>query len=349
KVKLTLSTATPSNGKIAPLFNAWFLRPIVPALDLVARKDSRMLMQNSYAYAETEQLDEVVVVGYGSQRRKDFTGAAAAPAAPITPLYVVNGTPMDNIDDIDPNMIQNINVLKDASATAAYGARGAGGVIVVTLKTMDDFVTASDNELNMVYHIDLPYSIPGNGKVQNIDLKMSQAPADFKYYCAPKLDTETYLLAEIPEWQNLGLLTAPAHVTYDGTYIGETRIDAASTQSKLALTLGADRRVAVKREKLQDFSSTKTLGSNTEQTFTYQLTVKNNQTRPVNLTLKDQYPLSTDKSIVVTLNKEQTTPWTTNIETLGVVTWEEELAAGETKTYRISYTVKYPKDMTLNL
>ena len=348
KVKLTLSTATPSNGKIAPLFHAWFLRPISIASQLQGRTPG-LVVQNSYAYADEDvALEEVAVMKSTRQMSRSTVVEASAPPV-AAPLYVVNGVPANGIDHIDPNMIQSIEVLKDAASTAAYGSRAAAGVIVVTLKGMDDFVMATENELNRVYSIDLPYSIPGSGKVQNIDLQSREATAVYKYYCAPKLDTETFLLTEISDWQELGLLSGPANVTYDGTYIGETQIDAASTQSTLTLTLGTDKRVAVKREKLQDFSSTRTLGNNTEQTFTYQITVKNNQNKPIRTVLKDQYPISTNRDVAVTLSKEHTTPWSANIEELGVITWEEELAPGETKTYRISYTVKYPKGTSLNL
>ena len=350
RVKLTLSTATPSNGKVAPLFNAWFLHQVYPMAALQGRVNG-VALQNSYAYAD-ESLDEVVVVGYGRERKSTVTGAVSGGGVVTMPLYFVNGQEVsaDYVGSLDPNMIADMKVLKDVAATNTYGSRAAAGAIVVTLKSsMDDFVTATENELNMVYNIDLPYSIPGNGKVQSIDLQTRETNGTYKYYCAPKLDTETYLLAEIANWQGLGLLSAPANITYDGTYIGETQINAASTEAKLSLTLGSDRRVAVKREKMQDFSSTRTLGSNTEQTFTYQITVKNNQNRAVLMVTKDQYPITTDRNITVTLNKDNTTPWTANVEELGVITWEEELAPGETKTYRISYTVKYPKEMTLNL
>jgi TonB-linked SusC/RagA family outer membrane protein len=52
-----------------------------------------------------------------------------------TPLYIVDGFPVSSISDIAPNDIQSIDVLKDASSTAIYGARGANGVIIVTTKS----------------------------------------------------------------------------------------------------------------------------------------------------------------------------------------------------------------------
>ena len=131
---------------------------------------------------DTEMLDEVVVVGYGIQKKSDVTGAMARvgekelKAMPVKnalegmqgktagvditssqrpgevgdinirgvrsinaeqkPLYVVDGMIIQNggIENINPSDIESIDILKDASATAIYGSRGANGVILVTTK-----------------------------------------------------------------------------------------------------------------------------------------------------------------------------------------------------------------------
>ncbi|MBZ4189890.1 SusC/RagA family TonB-linked outer membrane protein [Niabella beijingensis] len=132
--------------------------------------------------ADDKSLEQVVVVGYGTQKRKDLTGAissvsgaelakvpvqnvaqalqgrlagvqvtmtdgspGAEPSIKIRggtsitqsnqPLYVVDGVPQtDGLAFLDPMDIENIDVLKDASATAIYGARGANGVVLITTK-----------------------------------------------------------------------------------------------------------------------------------------------------------------------------------------------------------------------
>lgn len=131
--------------------------------------------------ADAAGLDEVVVIGYGTVKRKDLTGAVASvdaktiAAAPVSsaleaiqgrvaglninttegspdaeltvrvrgggsitqdnsPLYIVDGFPIASISDIAPQDIETIDILKDASSTAIYGARGANGVILVTTK-----------------------------------------------------------------------------------------------------------------------------------------------------------------------------------------------------------------------
>ena len=128
---------------------------------------------------DSEILNEVVVVGYGTQRKSDVTGAIGIVSsdellnAPVTnalqglagrvagvnvflnsgsptgsprvlirglgtinassnPLFVVDGVVMEDIQFLNPNDIKSVEVLKDASSTAIYGARGANGVVLVT-------------------------------------------------------------------------------------------------------------------------------------------------------------------------------------------------------------------------
>ena len=213
--------------------------------------------------------------------------------------------------------------------------------------SMDNYVTQSENQLNLTFNIDLPYTIPGNGKEQSIELKNQEVDASFKYYCAPKLDAETYLLAEIADWEKLNLLNGSANITYEGTYVGETYIDAASTQQNLTLTLGVDKRIAVKREKMKEYSSTGLFGNDVRQEFAYLMTVRNNRNEVIRMVLKDQYPISTLKEITVELSKE-TTPPTVNLTEIGVITWEYDMQPGEISTFRLVYSVKYPKGRTLN-
>ncbi len=359
KIKLTLSTATPSNGKVAPLFSTWFLEEVKAANNIRIRGMSSInnAMQNSYSYKNQNTQDSLVGMAPGietnkEKRKRNGLIPSSIPIPPPGPIYIVDGIPMDadQATHINPNAIKNIEVLKDASATAIYGSRAKDGVVLITLKdNMSDHIYVSDNDLNISYNIDLPFSVPGNGKEQSLTLKKDEIMADYKYYSAPKLNPETYLLAEIDNWERLNLLTGKANITYDGTYIGESLIDASSTSELLTLTLGSDNRVVVKREKMRDYSSTKFLGNDTQQIFTYNLTVKNNQNKDIKMVLKDQYPISTQKNIVVELIDQNTTRPTINKPELGVITWEETLKPGETKIYKISYSIKYPKNMKLNL
>jgi TonB-dependent SusC/RagA subfamily outer membrane receptor len=345
KVKLTLSTSMPSKGKTAPLFEAWRLdfQDYLPVSAALKGRVAGIVAQNMYSYDAAEVAEE-------APSNKIMIRGNSSISSDHQPLYIVDGQVIssDEATKINSDMFKSMEVLTDAKATAIYGSRGANGVIVISLKSsMDDFVSRDENQLNMTYNIDLPYTIAGNGKEQSIDLQTLEVPAEFSYYSAPKLDAETFLLAEIGNWEKLGLLSGKANVTYDGTYIGQTSIDVNSTFAKLPLTLGTDKRVSVKREKLQDFSSKKFLGSDAKQEFVYKIIVKNNQNQPVKVVLKDQYPLSAQKDIEIELLKE-TTPADHKNEDVGVLVWEFELKPGETREFKTAYSVKYPKGKTLN-
>ena len=339
KVKLSLSTSVPSQWGNAPVLKSWFLSYINP----VAVMERRLAENRVQSFSENRaQLNEVVVTGLGIRGNTSFKRNEI-------PLYIVNGIPMNENDfsKINSSSIKSIETLKDADATSIYGSRAANGVVLVTLKDgLDDYVSVTDNELNVTFDIDLPYDVPTNGKEQTATLKEYSVGSFYKYYSVPRLDKDAYLLAEVADWEKLNLLPGDANIIFEGTYVGKSFIDPNSTFDTLNLTLGRDKRVVVKKEKLVDYSSVKFLGNNKLQKITYELTVKNNKKDTVRMLLKDQYPLSTNKEIEVELIDAGGASINMDI---GVLTWKLELAPGENKKIRFAYSVKYPKDKQLNL
>ncbi|MBD0402010.1 TonB-dependent receptor [Flammeovirga sp. EKP202] len=146
-----------------------------------------------------EQLNEVVIIGYGTQKKADLTGAVATvdaeviaerktpqlsqalqgsiPGVTVTrdsgapgstgdilirgqttlnnssPLVMIDGAPGD-IDDVDPEDVQSLTVLKDAASAAIYGSRAAAGVIIITTKR------AKEGELTVTYSGDVGIQRP---------------------------------------------------------------------------------------------------------------------------------------------------------------------------------------------
>ena len=221
--------------------------------------------------AEPNALEDVVVVGYGTQRRKDFTGSlASVPASlrdqPVSsperllqgsvsgiqvtqangqpgggvsvrirggtsinagsePLYVIDGFPVYNSDaSIDAGIvsgekinplstlnagdIESIDVLKDASATAIYGSRGANGVILITTKK------GKSNESRITYNTyygsqnvirKLPLLNASQWGALKNDARTDAGKT--RLYT----DEELQLLGEGTDWQEEGFSTAPTH------------------------------------------------------------------------------------------------------------------------------------------
>jgi uncharacterized protein (TIGR02231 family) len=213
------------------------------------------------------------------------------------------------------------------------------------VSTLSNYTTIAENQLNVSFDIDLPYDIMSNGKPHSIALKSINIPANYSYFAAPKLDKEAFLMAEINDYSKYNLLQGNANIIFEGLYVGKTSIVPNQTKDTLSLSMGRDKKIAITREKVVDKSGTKFLSAYKEQIFTYDITVRNNKKEAINITINDQYPISTDKEIEVELLQKDKAK--VNTET-GLLTWDLKLKPAETEKIRISYKVKYPKDKTID-
>lgn len=336
KVKLTLSSGNPNQNNVAPLLQAWFLRYGQirnVSLNQSTNANAIQALTGKVSGLTLDSDKETKIVLRGS---RTITGDNEA-------LVIIDGAISSNtiLAQLPPETIKNVNVLKGAQAASLYGSQGVNGVIVVTTKNMNDYTTIEEQELNVSFDIDIPYDILSNGKAHSVSLKDIKIPATYKYYAAPKVEKEAFLLAELNDYAKYNLLPGEANIVFEGMYVGKTIINPSQTQDTLNLSMGRDKKISIKREKITDKSGTKFLSSYKEQTFTYDITVRNNKKEEINMLLKDQYPLSTDKEITVELLEKDGAK--ENEET-GVLTWEIKLKPNETKKYRISYKVKYPKE-----
>lgn len=211
--------------------------------------------------------------------------------------------------------------------------------------SVSNYTTIQENQLNVSFDIDIPYDVLSNGKAHSVALKEIKLPATYKYYAAPRVEKEAFLLAEIAEYSKYNLLPGEANIIFEGLYVGKTFINTNQTSDTLNLSMGRDKKISIKREKVADKSGTKFLSSKKEQTFTFDITVRNNKKEAADMLLKDQYPLSTDKEIEVELLESNNAK--VNKET-GILTWDLKLQPNETKKIRISYKVKYPKDKIID-
>lgn len=204
-----------------------------------------------------------------------------------------------------------------------------------------------ESGLELSYVISLPYDIPGDGSVRNIDLKTYDIPAVYRHYAAPRLSEKVYLTAEISDWGGLRLLPGQASVNYDGAYAGKTRIEADGTSAFTRLTLAEDPSISIKRERSEDFKGTSTIGSNTIVNSGWKISVRNNGKKTVDMVLCDQVPVSSDKEIDVKVTKTEPAASETD-QAKGFYTWKFQLAPGKAENFELGYKVKYPSDKALD-
>lgn len=240
---------------------------------------------------DNKQIEEVVVVGYTSQARKDLTGSvgsisgAKLAAVPVTsaavalqgkiagvqvtttdgapgadvnirvrgatsvtqsnePLYIVDGFEASNINDIPPSDIASIDVLKDASLTAIYGAKGGNGVVVVTTKAAAaGKVQVSFNGRLSVSHISKTLDLMN--ATEFMDYTWDRAAAgvgyndarrkNYRNYFGHESDIDLYSRATSHDWQDEVMGETPLNYQANVTVGGgneNTRFNVSLTQSE---------------------------------------------------------------------------------------------------------------------
>lgn len=215
----------------------------------------------------------------------------------------------------------------------------------VGTSTMHDYTQINENQLNITFDIDIPYTILSNGKQHSVALKDTQLPATYSYITTPKLDTNAYLIAKVKDYGGYNILPGEANVVFEGMYVGKTYVNANANEDELRLSLGKDQNISVTRTLINDKSGTKTLSSRKVQDFVYEISIRNNKKESVALIIEDQIPISSNTDIEITLSDKGGS--TTDVEK-GKLTWDINLKPNETKKIRFGYQIKSAKDKSLS-
>jgi uncharacterized protein (TIGR02231 family) len=211
--------------------------------------------------------------------------------------------------------------------------------------SMDKHTSVDNTGVNTTFEIDLPYTITSDSKEQMVAIKKHLVPATYRYYAAPRKDKDAFLQALITNWENLDLLPGQTNVFYEGTYVGQGYLDMRNVKDTMAISLGRDKKIIVKRERDMKLRSVKYIGSNVKETEGYSITVRNTRKQPINIILMDQLPISNDKDIVV---EDRDLPDGEYEETTGYVKWTMSAVENVAKVINFSYTVRYPKGKKVN-
>jgi hypothetical protein len=197
-----------------------------------------------------------------------------------------------------------------------------------------------ENQTTVEIEVSEPYSIKSNGEKTLVDLKAYEVPAIYRYSVIPKLDNDAFLIAEIADWSQYSLLEGESNLYFEDGFVGRSILNGSALEDTLLVSMGRDRSIVVQREKIEQYSKKRTIGSNVTENRGYEITLRNNKSQPVTLKVQDQIPISVNSAISVSpiqLSAGSLDPQT------GKVTWEISLAPGEQKKLSYQYEVKYPK------
>ena len=208
-----------------------------------------------------------------------------------------------------------------------------------------DFVSTIQTSLNTEFDISVPYSVNSSNKPTLVDIRNHELKADYQYSVAPKLDLDAFLMAKITGWEEFSLLPGEANVFFEGTFVAKSFLDPNNIKDTLSISLGRDKRIVVKREKLKDFTSRRAIGSNQRDSYAYEISVRNTKNDAVKIVVEDHIPVSQNNQIEVTSTDTGNAKYA---KETGKLSWELSLQPNETKKVAYKFEVKYPKDQVLS-
>ena len=208
-------------------------------------------------------------------------------------------------------------------------------------QSVSDYTSTIQTALNTEFDIALPYTVASSAKPVVVDIRNYDMKANYIYSVAPKLDVDAFLMARATGWEEFNLLPGEANIFFEGTFVGKSFIDPNNIKDTLAVSLGRDKRIVVKREKLKDLTSKNFIGSSRKENYTWEISVRNTKTDAVKIIVEDQVPVSQNTQIEVTTVDLGGAKY--NKDT-GKLTWELELKPNETRKLVYKFEVKYPKD-----
>ena len=211
-----------------------------------------------------------------------------------------------------------------------------------------EVISVNQQQAQFGYEFDIKQllTLPDGGKTTTTEITRHQLPATYEYRGIPKIDKESFLVADATDWQKLNLMEGEANVYFDNSFVGKSILDPNVSSDTLHFSMGRDQSIRVQRIKVSESSTRRFFGSNQEQTMKWRITVKNNRQESVNITVFDQAPISRNTSIEVSM--EELSDGQFDKQT-GIIKWPLQLQPGEQRDLILQYKVKYPKNRRLNI
>jgi len=207
-------------------------------------------------------------------------------------------------------------------------------------------VAVSTNEIAVSYKLAGKQNFLFTEKSQTVEVVTNSLDAFYSYKTIPKLDDDAFLQASIVNWEQLNLMEARANIYFQGTYVGETYINPSIGEDTMKISMGRDPKILVQRVKLSEFESKKMIGLNKKEKFGYEISVKNLNTKDIEIDIEDQIPVSKNKDIVVEVEEISSA---NQDDVSGKLSWHTTLKPNEIKRYKIVFSVKYPKNSPINI
>lgn len=376
-VPVTLSSANPNRSNIAPQLKTYWLDYGLSAPAYNIDSDGSNVVSGKIVSADDgdPMIGATVTVkgtnlGTVSDIDGNYSIVLPQNSRQLTFSYIGY---LSQTHTVDPGSTLNIRLKEDQASlqevtVVGYGtsrkgrrSKSKGEVLkakesipamadVAVEEEMDEseVIAVNQQQAQFGYEFDIKQllTLPDGGKTTTTEISRHQLPATYEYRGIPKIDKESFLVADATDWQKLNLMEGEANVYFDNSFVGKSILDPNVSSDTLHFSMGRDQSIRVQRIKVSESSTRRFFGSNQEQTMKWRISVKNNRQESVNITVFDQAPISRNTSIEVSM--EELSDGQFDNQT-GIIKWPLQLQPGEQRDLILQYKVKYPKNRRLNI
>lgn len=196
------------------------------------------------------------------------------------------------------------------------------------------------------FEIPQKFSLTTGGGEKRVKMLINNLPATFHYYAVPKKSNSVYLVADVTDWEKMPLIPGQSHIYFDGTFVGKSFINPKTMEDTLTISLGQDQSILTERIKQEDkcVNNVSILGVSKKRA--YDVSIKNNRNKPIQIEIIDQIPISKNNKIKVTHKLGD--GWVLKEET-GILEWNINIPAGEKASTSLEFEVKHPKKYNVPL
>lgn len=363
-VSLTISNGNPTESGIAPQLKPWRLGFGYPENEISEMLKGRIagMAVSGLSEVKGRVTDKstgeaipgasVLVSGTSIGTSTDMSGnySIKLPANARTLFFNFIGYESQEVlltgDLINVGLVPDVQALSEVVVTG-YAARKKS---LFKNKTDNSSIPVEIEETfqatSVSFEIEMPYTIPNDGKTYKVDVKNQFVPAIYEYYAAPKLEKEAFLTAKVTDWQEFNLLEGEVNLFFEGAYLGKSVLDVRNAGDTLNISLGRDKGIVVERKKLKDYTKKQFMSNYKTESRGYEIIVRNNKKQAVNIMIQDQLPVSTQKEISI---EEKEYKEAELNPTTKILTWKQQVPAKQEKKFSFVYSVRYPKDQVVVL
>lgn len=239
----------------------------------------------------------------------------------------------------------NYGSVPSSNSYMEQAAKSSAGMTLdkeIVAQNAYDYTTVNENVIETEYEIRLNYNIPSDGKEHFAAIMIKDLKTLYRYKAIPKLNNNVYLTAVLPDWEGAITMGGEASIYYDGSYIGKTNLTPGGTEDTMQLSLGIDKNIAIKRQKIKDKCSQKVLDNDIIHQYTFEITMKNSRASKIEIEVEDQLPLTQDKSVSIDRKELSGAKYD---EITGILKWRTNIQAKDSKKLTLTYQIKAPKTM----